>query len=121
MAHGKRSGTACKNGYTAYKATDRCTKNKARKMAAHLRAHPNDEQSAKAKAGSYTRKAPNNKGGWVTGLAFVKIGQFLAIPKDDKVNNISRSRAVQTRIAQHMAFDKASHNEQQYMQKKKKS
>lgn len=117
---GKRSGTAWKSAATAYKATDRCAKNKLRKMERHLAAHPNDEQSAKAKPGSHTRKAPNNKGGWVTGKVFADLAFYLGIPKEDKLNAVSRSRAVRTRCAKWAALDRATRNELEFMKIKRK-
>jgi hypothetical protein len=120
MAKAKRGGAADKNAYSAYKATDRCAKNKARKMKIHLASHPADEVAASAKPGGHTRKAPNNKGGWITGRVFASLSSYLLIDKDDKVAAVSKSRAVQKRLAQHMALDKATRNELSYTRMKKK-
>lgn len=119
MAGSSRSGTAWKSAYTSYKATDRCAKNKARKLAKHQAAHPSDNQAKDCKL-AYTRKAPKNKGGWVTGRVFADFGSYLRIEKDDKNNNVSRSRAVQKRIAQHASFDAAVRRESVYTQRKNK-
>ena len=120
MAGSKRSGTSWKAGYTAYKAHDRCAKNKARKIAKHKAKHPNDKGVDGAKL-AYTRKESGNKGGWVTGRCFAEIGAYLGISKDNDHHSVSRSRAVQKRIAEHMAFDKASRNEQVYVRPSKQT
>ena len=114
MAGSKRSGPSWKAGYTAYKAHDRCAKNKARKIAKHKAKHPNDKGVDGAKL-AYTRKESGNKGGWVTGRTFAEMSSYLGISKDNDHHSVSRSRAVQKRIAEHMAFDKASRNEQVYV------
>lgn len=120
MAGSKRSGTSWKAGYTAYKAHDRCAKNKARKIAKHKAKHPNDKGVDGAKL-AYTRKESGNKGGWVTGRCFAEMGAYLGISKDNDHHSVSRSRAVQKRIAEHMAFDKASRNEQVYVRPSKQT
>ena len=120
MAGSKRSGTSWKAGYTAYKAHDRCAKNKARKIAKHKAKHPNDKGVDGAKL-AYTRKESENKGGWVTGRCFAEMGAYLGISKDNDHHSVSRSRAVQKRIAEHMAFDKASRNEQVYVRPSKQT
>lgn len=120
MAGSKRSGTSWKAGYTAYKAHDRCAKNKARKIAKHKAKHPNDKGVDGAKL-AYTRKESGNKGGWVTGRCFAEMGAYLGISKDNDHHSVSRSRAVQKRIAEHMAFDKASRNEQAYVRPSKQA
>ena len=118
MAGSKRSGTSWKAGYTAYKAHDRCAKNKARKIAKHKAKHPNDKGVDGAKL-AYTRKESGNKGGWVTGRCFAEMGAYLGISKDNDQHSVSRSRAVQKRIAQHMRSDKAAQNERQYIRQTK--
>lgn len=120
MAGSKRSGTSWKAGYTAYKAQDRCAKNKARKIAKHKAKHPNDKGVDGAKL-AYTRKESGNKGGWVTGRCFAEMSAYLGISKDNDHHSVSRSRAVQKRIAEHMAFDKASQNEQVYVRPSKQA
>ena len=120
MAGSKRSGTSWKAGYTAYKAHDRCAKNKARKIAKHKAKHPNDKGVDGAKL-AYTRKESGNKGGWVTGRCFAEMGAYLGISKDNDHHSVSRSRAVQKRIAQYMAFDKASRNEHAYVRPSKQT
>ena len=120
MAGSKRSGTSWKAGYASYKAHDRCAKNKARKIAKHKAKHPNDKGVDGAKL-AYTRKGSGNKGGWVTGRTFAEMSSYLGISKDNDHHSVSRSRAVQKRIAQHMAFDKASRNEQVYVRPSKQT
>ena len=120
MAGSKRSGTSWKAGYTAYKAHDRCAKNKARKIAKHKAKHPNDKGVDGAKL-AYTRKESGKKGGWVTGRCFAEMSSYLGISKDNDHHSVSRSRAVQKRIAEHMAFDKASRNEQVYVRPSKQT
>lgn len=55
----KKKSLKGKGTYAAYKAESRAEKNKAAKLARHLRKHPNDEQAEKAvgKPHNY-RKAP---------------------------------------------------------------
>lgn len=118
MAGSKRSGTSWKAGYTAYKAHDRCAKNKARKIAKHKAKHPNDKGVDGAKL-AYTRKESGNKGGWVTGRCFAEMSAYLGISKDNDHQSVSRSRAVQKRIAQHMRSDKAAQNEHRYIRQTK--
>ena len=120
MAGSSRSGTSWKAGYTSYKAHDRCAKNKARKIAKHKAKHPNDKGVDGAKL-AYTRKESGNKGGWVTGRTFAEMSAYLGISKDNDHHSVSRSRAVQKRIAEHMAFDKASRNEQVYVRPSKQT
>lgn len=118
MAGSKRGGTSWKAGYTQYKARVQCDKNKARKLAKHLKAHPEDKQAAAAKP-TYGRSAPKVKGGWVTGAVFASFVQYLSIPEEGFVN-VSRSRAVQKRLAQHKSADRARANERAYTQHQQK-
>lgn len=67
MANKKTS--AGKNAqYTAYKAKDSAAKNKMRKLAKHLKKHPNDAQGfeAQSRGVGYKRKNPVAKNGWVS-------------------------------------------------------
>lgn len=51
--------------YDLYQSKGSFLINKKRKLAKHMRLHPNDLQSKEAKL-VFTRKAPNNKLGWLT-------------------------------------------------------
>lgn len=64
----KGSNAGAKARYAAYKAKNSATTNKARKLAAHLKKHPNDTQAADASKNpvGYRRKNPVAKNGWVT-------------------------------------------------------
>ena len=118
MAGSKRGGTSWKSGYTVYKNKGQCEKNKARKLAQHQAAHPNDKQAAAVKAVGYTRSEPKVKGGWVTGRVFAQMSGYLRIEQGgESPFNVTRSVAVQKRIAQHMRFDRGVANERVYTQK----
>ena len=47
------------------------------------------------------------------------MGAYLGISKENDQHSVSRSRAVQKRIAQHMRSDKAAQNEHQYIRQTK--
>tara|TARA_Y100001973_G_C5037518_1_gene251156 strand:- start:395 stop:670 length:276 start_codon:yes stop_codon:yes gene_type:complete len=58
----KQKSRKGKGSYAAYATEDRMQKNRARKLARHLKAHPNDEQAAKAPAVG-TKRKPAGKNG----------------------------------------------------------
>lgn len=65
----KGSNPGAKAQYAAYKAKGSATKNKARKLAKHLKKHPNDAQAQEVvRTGvvGHKRKNPTAKNGWVT-------------------------------------------------------
>lgn len=63
-----KSSAGKKAQATAYKMQDRAAKNKMRKLAKHLKKHPNDIQGKEAhtKGVGYNRKNPIAKNGWVS-------------------------------------------------------
>lgn len=68
MAKLKGKHVSKKAQATAYKALDKASVNKTRKLKKHLKKHPNDAQGAEALRSGVgrTRKTPTNKNGWVT-------------------------------------------------------
>lgn len=64
MAKGKSSSASKKAQHAAYTAQSRCEKNRARKLARHMRNHPNDAQaeSATKNIKGHIRKAAGSKG-----------------------------------------------------------
>ena len=68
MANKKGSTAGQKLRYTAYKAKDTVTKNAKRKLARHLKKHPNDAQGKTAleQGVGRTRKTPTARCGWVS-------------------------------------------------------
>lgn len=60
---GYRKGNAYRNYYG--QLPDRTVENRKKRLADHQARQPNDEQAAAASP-NYRRKAPNQKGGWLT-------------------------------------------------------
>lgn len=58
----KQKSRKGKGSYKEYAADNRMQKNRARKLARHLKAHPNDEQAAKAPATGTQRSAAGKNG-----------------------------------------------------------
>lgn len=81
---GKKTSPSSKAYFTGYKANGTQAKNQARKRARHLKAHPNDLQSAtKAKAG-YKRKTPKARNHTTPNTRFTRdaSGKRIAWPAD---------------------------------------
>lgn len=69
----KKSSKAKQDRYALYAKLDNVTKNAERKLARHLKKHPNDTQAAKAVGNvGRTRKNPTARLGWVNGQEFLK-------------------------------------------------
>ena len=114
----KSAGTSKKNQAANYKTLGKAAKNKAVSLARHKAAHPAEKQCEGIKL-AHTRKAPNNKGGWLTGKMTAQLVGYTAInPNDKECPSLSKSRAVLKRLAQHMKFDKGVRNESAYTMKK---
>ena len=56
----KKQSKGQKAQFTGYKADNQALKNKARKLAKHVKNHPNDAQASKSVASGHTRKAAGN-------------------------------------------------------------
>ena len=116
MANSKRSGKGWDVAYSAYKVADRAAKNTTARKARHLKAHPEDKQAADKVVSGYTRMAPKNKQGWVTGKIQAAMGAWLSVGTEPV--QAPRTKAAQKRLAQHMSFEKACNNERVYTQRK---
>lgn len=56
----KKQSKSQKAQFTGYKADNTALKNKARRLAKHVKNHPGDDQASKSVASGHTRKAPGS-------------------------------------------------------------
>jgi hypothetical protein len=94
----KGSNKQVQGKYASYKTSGTCAKNKARKIAKHLKAQPNDKQAELAllNGAGHIRKAPNTTQ-WTSPKK--EFAQLLAsIVQDKTKTNIKGMFSIQTRV-----------------------